>query len=255
MKRTISVAMPAFNEASNLDGTVGDVIAAASDFDDYEILIVNDGSTDSTAEVADRLARSTGRVSVIHHPRNLGFAAAYRSALSQARMIYFTFVPGDREVTAESVRNVLAAVGAADLVVPYHATPWRRQWYRRVLTRVCTMEINLLFGWHLRYYQGPVVYPTALARRLPRSCHGFFFATEMLVHALAGGHTWVEVGIAHQERTYGRSKAVGLANIGRAELTILRLWWEVRAGRYGAAPLAPSGAMEPQGRKAISEEG
>ena len=226
--RSLSVAIPAYNEAGNLEAAVRSAVEAARKFDDFEILIVNDGSKDNTAEVADGLTALDPHIKVFHHEVNQGFAAAYRTALAQARMRYFTFVPGDGEVRPESIRAIFGAVGQADLVVPYHATPWARPWFRRGLTWGSTMEINWLFGWRLRYYQGPTVYPTALARALPHKAKGFFFATEMLVHALSLGCSWVEIGLAHHERTYGRSKAVAWKNIADAERTILRLWWGIR---------------------------
>jgi len=236
LRRTISILVPAYNEARNLAGAVRDVMHAASRFDDFEILIVNDGSIDGTAEVAERLAQEIPQVTVIHHPRNLGFAAAYRTGLVQARMDYFTFVPGDHEITSESVRDIFNAVGSADLVVPYHATPWARAWHRRVLTWISTTQLNLLFGWRLRYYQGPTVYSTALARVLPVTTQGFFFATEMLVHALSAGYDYTEIGLCHQERAYGRSKAIALSNIVNAQKTIARLWWNIRVKHLRPVP-------------------
>ncbi|MBV9327045.1 MAG: glycosyltransferase family 2 protein [Chloroflexi bacterium] len=247
-RRTISVFVPAYNESRNLAGAVHDALAACRDFDDYEILIVNDGSLDSTGAVADQLAATLDHVRVIHHPTNRGFGAAYGTALAAARMSYFTFVPGDHEVAPESVSAIFDQVGRADLVVPYHGTPWKRPLFRRGLTWVATTQVNLLFGWHLKYYQGPAVYPTQLARVLPRTVRGFYFATEMLVHALAAGYSWVEIGLTHQERTYGRSKAVAWSNIANAQFTILRLWWDIRIRRRSNVPRAvasePSGALE-----------
>jgi glycosyltransferase involved in cell wall biosynthesis len=238
--RTLSVLIPAYNEFKNLAPAVEDVLATALDLDDLEVLIVDDGSTDGTGPLADDLAREYPQVRALHHQGNLGFVAAYGTALAEARMTYFTFVPGDHEVAPESVRNIFAEIGLADLVVPYHATPWRRTWFRRLLTWVCTTEVNVLFGWRMQYYQGPVVYPTALARALPREARGFFFATEMLVHALDAGYTFKEVGLTHQDRAYGRSKAVALSNIVDAERTILRLWWSIRVLRRRVTPRAPS---------------
>jgi hypothetical protein len=151
---------------------------------------------------------------------------------------YFTFVPGDHEVAAESVIAIFGQVGKADMVVPYHGTPWKRPVLRRALTWIATTQVNVLFGWHLKYYQGPAVYPTALARALPRTVQGFYFATEMLVHALNAGYSFVEVGLTHQERSYGRSKAVAWSNALNAQLTILRLWWEIRIQHCSSVPRA-----------------
>jgi glycosyltransferase involved in cell wall biosynthesis len=246
--RTISLFIPAYNESANLEGAVRDVLSACGGFDDFEILIVNDGSTDTTGQVADQLAAELPRVRVIHHPTNRGFGAAYGTALAEARMEYFTFVPGDHEVAPESVVAILGRVGDADLVVPFHGTPWKRPLLRRALTWISTTQVNILFGWRLKYYQGPVVYPTTLARALPRTVRGFYFATEMLVHALAAGYSFVEVGLTHQERSYGRSKAVAWSNVVNAQFTILRLWLNVRVRRRSTtprpAPSEPSGALE-----------
>jgi len=235
LARSISVVIPAFNEGANLDGAVRDAVAAAQDFDAYEIIVVNDGSHDDTGQVADRLAAELEYVRVIHHEVNRGFAASYQTGLKHATMAYFTFVPGDHEVTPDSVVRIFGAIGQADLVVPYHGTPWKRTWPRRILTYVCTTEINLLFGHHLKYFQGPTVYPTTLARALPITTHGFFFCTEMLLNALAMGYSFVEVPLVHQERAYGTSKAIGFGKIVSAELTILKLWWNLRV-RNGVAP-------------------
>jgi glycosyltransferase involved in cell wall biosynthesis len=226
--RTLSIIVPAYNESRAIEGVVANIEAAGDTLDGYEILIVDDGSTDDTGQVADELARTQQNVKVIHHSPNRGFAAAYASGLARARLAYVTFLPGDNEVSLGSITNIFAAVGTSDIVVPYHATPWNRQWYRRFLTWVCVSEINGLFGWHVKYTQGNAVYPTELARTLPVSTRHFFFITEMLVHALVAGYSFVHVPLTHQERRYGRSKAMSLANMASAEATMLRLWWNVR---------------------------
>lgn len=240
LARTLSVVVPAYNERENLAGAVCDTLEALRMFDDYEVIVVDDGSRDGTHDVAERLAAEHPRVRAIHHPRNRGFSAAYRTGLDAAQMAYVTFVPGDGEVTAESIESIFAAVGAADVVIPYHGTPWNRTRTRRVLTWICTTQLNLLFGHRLKYFQGPAVYPTRVARALPNTTVGFFFATEMLVHALGMGLSWVEVPLTHRERTYGESKAVKPSNVLDAQVTILRLWWRVRIKRQHA-PRPPVG--------------
>lgn len=243
--RSVSVLVPAFNELLNLEGAVRDAIDASGNLDDYEILIVDDGSTDGTGDLADRLADTLPHVRTLHHEHNQGFGAAYGTALNEARMAFFTFVPGDHEIAPESVKAIFGAIGIADIVVPYHGTPWKRPFLRRALTWISTTQLNALFGWRLKYYQGPAVYPTELARQLPRTVQGFYFATEMLVNALVAGYSWVEVGLTHQERAYGRSKAVSISNAIKAQLILIRLWLDLRVRRLRPVPPATAPESSP----------
>jgi hypothetical protein len=154
-------------------------------------------------------------------------------------------------VAAESVEEIFNAVGKADLVVPYHGTPWNRTWQRRVLTWICTTQLNVLFSRNLKYFQGPAVYPTELARVLPINTTGFFFATEMLVNALLMGYSYVQVPLTHHERTYGQSKAVKASNIVDAQMTILRLWWSLRVrGGVAARPISVGASCPALGQEA-----
>jgi len=231
----VSLFVPAFNEAAHLEGAIADIASAAqAALDDYEILLVDDGSTDGTGPLADRLAQQRPKLRVIHQATNQGIAAGYTRALEVARFEYFGFLPGDREIEPTAIKNILAAVGTAEIVAPYHGNPQARQAYRRVLTVVSTTLVNGLFGLRLRYFQGPCVYPTALARALPKTAGGFYFLTQMLVHALCAGHTYVEVPLTHQDRAHGRSKAVSWRNIMRALRTIAVTWWAIRV--RGAKP-------------------
>lgn len=222
----LSVILPAYNEVRTLSRVAWEIAGAATL--PYELLIVDDGSTDGTAVVADYLARIMPGVRAFHQPRNLGIGAAYRRALAEATLDHVVFLPADGEIAPASIRALFAAVGTADLVVTYHANPEARPWHRRLLTWGSTALVNRLFGFRLRYYQGPCIYSTALARRLPTTAGGFYFLTQMLVHALAEGHTYIEVGLVHQERRAGTSRAVSLPNCLRALRTIGAARWQVR---------------------------
>lgn len=224
----VSVFLPAYNEERNLEGAVRDIVSAAEAvLEDYEILLVDDGSTDGTGALADRLAQELPKVRVIHQERNLGIAAGYARAVEEAKLDYFSFLPADQEISPESIKNIFAAVGTADIVVPYHENTWARPLYRRFLTRISTGLVNGLFGLRLKYFQGPCIYPTALARTLPKTSGGFYFLTQMLVHALGAGHSYTEVGLIHQQREHGKSKAVSFRNIWRALKTIAAVWWAI----------------------------
>lgn len=253
LRRRVSVFVPAYNEVAGLEPTVRGVLAAIDgELEDGEVIIVNDGSRDGTGELADRLGREDSRIRVIHNPRNLGLSAGYERALAHATMDYFTFVPGDNEMSPQSVRNILAMVGRADIIIPYHQNAWDRPLFRRLMTFVSTTMLNVLLGNRIKYYQGPNVYPTPLARALPRTTGGFFGLAEMTAHALKLGYSVVHVGLIHQERGHGRSKAVSVRNILRALSTILKLWWTLRV--KGDVVSLPTGVPPPRARTRRSLE-
>jgi len=240
---SVSVMVAAYNEAATLEGAVSDALAALDGVSDFEVIIVDDGSTDGTAEIADRLSIEQPGVRVIHHPVNRGIAAVYRTGLEAATKQYFTWIGGDREITAESMREVIQAIGRADLVIPYHENPEARPWHRPMLTWLCTQQINVLLGWSLHYYQGPTVYPRELALQIPVENQGFFFASEMLIRAMAMRLTWVEIGLCHQERQHGTTHAVKPIHLLSAQFSVLVLWLTLRLGLGRAAPQPSLGSV------------
>lgn len=234
MKRSLSVVITAYNERESLEATVEVVLnALKSLFDEYEVVIVDDGSTDGTAEVADGVATKYPAIRVLHHAPNRGFAASYRHGVAEARMTHVGLVTGDNEMRPESVRAIFAAVGTADVVVPYQANQQDRPWIRRTLSRLFTSSVNLLFGLRLRYFQGPCVYPTALAQALPMSTQGFAFLTEMLLRTVKAGYSYAEIPMHILPRRYGRSSALSVRNVAAAATIVVRLFFELRVCRAG----------------------
>ncbi len=238
----LSILLPAYNEAGNIRAAVAGVIQAAewANLPAYEIIVINDGSRDETGLIAERIANGNPRVSVLHHPTNLGLRDAYQTGLDAAQYEYCGWAPGDGEMPVESLGRIFAAIGSADLVIPYHGAPENRPWFRRALTWISTIEMNLLLGNRLNYYQGPVCYPTALARALPKTVPGFFFASEMLACAMTLGLSYVEVPLIHRERQYGVSKAVSWYRIWQAQMAVLGFWWRFRLQGQGVPVLASS---------------
>jgi dolichol-phosphate mannosyltransferase len=245
--RSVSVFVPAYNEVENLVPTVETVVRALEEtVDEYEIIVVNDGSTDGTRQVADDLAASNPHVVVIHNPGNKGLGYGWLRAIEAARKASFVFIPGDNTWPYPSLRDLFGSMGKADVITSYPTNSEIRVPARRVLSSAFTLGLNLLFGLNLRYYHGLTIYPIEFMRSNAVTTYGFASMSEALLRAIHRGYTYVAVPCAIEERATGRSKAVSLHTLSSVIDTIGRLFVDLRLrsrrgphttlGLFGQAP-------------------
>lgn len=214
MSRTISVIIPALNEEKNILGAVDEVIAALGNrFEDYELLLFDDGSQDRTGELMDNLARANPRIRVTHNAQSRNLGGVYKQGIAAARFDYLFLVPGDNEITGSALVRTLDAIGKADIVIPYPTNMHVRPWIRRIGSRGYTFLINLLFGRRLNYYNGTVICRTADARSIVIRTDSFAYQSEALLKLLRAGKTYVEVGIEIRPLPGRRSSALRLRNL------------------------------------------
>ena len=227
--RSVSVFVAAFNEAENLGPTIQTIERAlVGTVDDYEIIVVNDGSTDGTRQVADALASANSRVVVIHNQTNMGLGYGWMRAIQAASKATFVFIPGDNTWPYPSLRDLFGAMGQADIVTSYPTNSEIRVPARRVLSSLYTALLNLLFGLRLRYYHGLTIYPIELQRSGIVTTHGFASMSEALLQAIHQGYSYVAVPCAIEERATGRSKAVSWQSLSSVVVTIGRLFIDMR---------------------------
>jgi glycosyltransferase involved in cell wall biosynthesis len=232
--KTLSIMVPALNEAASLRATIETIRqATAGRVVDYEVLIYDDGSTDATGAIADDLARSDPKISVVHHPSPRGLGYCYRAGVARARCEHYIFVPGDNELPREAFERLLDRVGEADIVVHYVTNMEIRSLPRRVLSHSFTALVNTLFGLHLRYFNGGVIHRTRLLRQVAQKTDGFAYQAEILVRLLKSGATYVEVGCEMVGRGAGSTSAFKAKNVVSVVSTLGTLFWEVRLGRAG----------------------
>jgi NAD(P)-dependent dehydrogenase (short-subunit alcohol dehydrogenase family) len=238
--RTVSVLVPALNEEVGLEATVERLTRALNiTMEDYELLVVNDGSSDRTGAIAERLAETHENIRVIHHERPLGLGYSYREGLYHARHATYAYIPADNTWPYRSFLELFGNLGKADVVTSYSTNPEIRPWGRRLVSALYTATLNRLFGRRQRYYNGLTIYPVAFLKSCPTRTHGFGFQAETLLRALDQGLSVLELPLPIDERTAGNSKAVNLRNIVSVAATVSRLYWELRLSSrlpWGAAP-------------------
>jgi NAD(P)-dependent dehydrogenase (short-subunit alcohol dehydrogenase family) len=231
-QRSVSVFIPALNEEENLEPTVARLIEALTvTVEDYEIIIVDDGSSDGTGAVADSLAAENSAVRVLHNPHNMGLGYCFTQGYREAGKDFFVYIPGDNTWPYRSFVELFGNLGRADVITSYALNPDVRPFGRRVISRLYTSVLNLLFGRHLQYFNGLTIYPVNFLRRNPATTFGFGFQAEVLLKALNLGLSYIEVGLPIDERAAGRSKAVSLANILSVLGTLVQVFVDLRIMR------------------------
>jgi dolichol-phosphate mannosyltransferase len=228
---SISVIVTAMNEGRNLRPTVEAIVkSVAARFAAYEILIIEDGSSDDTAEVAAALSTERPHIRVYRNPTNKGLAYSCRRGIGLAVCQYTAWVAGNNLVPPEAFDAIYDRVGEADVVVSYIVEDVRGR-SRRLLSRTFTFAVNILFGTRLRYFTGPAVYKTAASQRVHAISHGSMFVVEMLLRLIKSGQSYVQVGIHPLPRTSGASKTFRPRNVAGIGLSLLHLLWDMRVRR------------------------
>jgi len=227
----LSYFFPAHDEAENIEALVTEALADLGAIAHrFEIIAVDDGSTDGTGEIADRLAaENPGVVRAVHHPQNQGYGAAVRAGLAAARYPLICFTDGDRQFRiADLVRLTgrLAEDGGdgPDVVAGYRikrADPTIRLAYARFYRAT----LRLFFGLGVRD-------PDCACKLFRREAlegvnvksGGAFLSAELLIKIGERGGVIVEQGVPHYPRTAGRASGAD----PRVVLRAMRDFWSLR---------------------------
>ena len=224
----VTAVVPALNEEKSVAAAVSAIKDAADKFagGNVEIIVVNDGSTDATGEIADDCARTMSCVRVIHHRTPRGVGASFREALAQAKGEKFTVFAGDNNVTAALVEDLFRHKDAADVVVSYVMNTEERGSLRHVVSTLFSMTYVLFFGIHLKYINGNTVWPTQLLRDCSIRARGYSIMAETNVKMLRRGVTFMEIP-GEMNKSATKSQAIKLKNFVEVIGTFFRLVWQV----------------------------
>lgn len=231
--KTLSIVVPALNEYSNLRPTVErlQLALAEATLDDYEIIIINDGSTDGTGDVAKELAKQHQQIRAFDNQQNQGLGAAYVQGITRAVKNYFVYIPADNTWPHQSFVALFENISKADIITSYASNPEVRPWGRRSVSKLYTKTLNLLFHKKMNYFNGLTVYPMDYLRSTRITSHGFAFQAELLLKALFHGFTYIELELPIDERTAGSSKAVNLKNIINVIITVIQLFFGLHVSK------------------------
>lgn len=250
MAHSISVFFPAYNDG----GTIASMVLAAlltvrELTDDYEIIVVNDGSADHTAQILDELARQLSCLRVIHHGQNRGYGGALRSGFAAAAKDLVFYTDGDAQYDPRELRLLYAAWSDdVDLVNGYkigRSDPA----HRIVIGRIYHWTVKLLFGLSVRDVDCDFrLMRRAIFDQVRLHSDSGTICVELIKKIEDAGFRIAEVPVHHYHRVYGKSQFFNFRRLWRTGVQLIRLWREIRLPQLlGRAPARAAGARRPVG--------
>ncbi|NDE01708.1 MAG: glycosyltransferase family 2 protein, partial [Gammaproteobacteria bacterium] len=223
---------PCHNEAENLEALVADALTALPALAaTYEVILVDDGSRDDTAGVAERLAHQhSGIVRVVRHDVNRGYGGALRSGFAAARYNYLAYTDGDRQFrVADLARLVERAEATQSPVVIGYRLQRADPPLRLVYASIYRVANRVWFGLNVRDVDcAAKLFRRDALKRINVHSDGAFFSAELLIRLRLAGVSIAEVGVPHYPRTAGSPTGARLSVITRAVLD----FWSLRIGLW-----------------------
>lgn len=225
---SLSLVLPAHNEEANIGLVVERALEMLPSFvDEYEIIIVNDGSRDSTADIVDELAARHDQIHVIHHPRNRGYGGALTSGFHAATGDYVMFMDADRQFDIADLGLLAPFVGRYDVVAGFRMER-NDPFHRRVFAEIFNVTVRVLFGVHLRDIDCAFkVFDGDLLRSIELTAPGALINSEIQAKARRQGARIEQIGVHHYPRVAGMATGGNWRVIARAMKETIILWWKM----------------------------
>lgn len=230
--KELSVFFPAFNEEANLEKTVVSAIGVLEkNADKWEIIIVNDGSSDNTLSVAQKLIKTNPNVRVINHEVNKGYGASLKSGLYSSKYDWIAYTDSDGQFDFSEIINFvsLQKEKGSDLVIGYYKKR-RVSFFKIITSKMWELAVFILFGLKVRDIDcGFKLLSKKVITSIGKleSERGAFISSELLIKAKKKGFKIVEIGVNHYPRIAGKGTGRNLNVIIRSFVDLFRLWLKI----------------------------
>jgi len=236
-KIAISAFFPAYNDAGTIPSMVMTVLLTLREIsDDYEVIVINDGSQDFTGPLLDELARIyPHEVRIVHHPQNRGYGGALRSGFAQARKEWIFYTDGDAQYDPRELKKLAALV--SDEVDFINGWKIERQdpLHRIIIGRIYQYTVKFLFGLRLK----DVDCDFRLMRRavfdtVKLEADSGVICVELMKKVQEANFRLTETPVHHYHRAYGKSQFFNFRRLLRVAKDLALLWVELvwRRGQY-----------------------
>lgn len=231
--RELSVFLPAYNEEGNIRNVVENVEKVLTKIaKNWEIIIVNDGSTDKTERIVKKISKLDKRIRVITHKKNLGYGATLSDGFYNSKYSWIAFIDSDGQFDFAEINKFIEKQNEtkADLVIGYYK---KRQvsYFKIITSRIWEFAVFMLFGLKVHDIDcGFKLIKKEVIDKIPKleSQRGAFISSELLIKARKKGFKFAEVPVTHYPRTKGVGTGRNINVIIKSFADLFRLWKKLR---------------------------
>jgi len=222
----LSIFFPAYNDSGTIASLVITARTAAQKLtSDFEIIVVNDGSADHTAEIADELAETYPEVRVVHHPVNRGYGGALRSGFSAARKEFIFYTDGDAQYDPAEMEALWPKMAPGVDVVNGYKISRSDPFHRIIIGRVYHHTVKILFGLKVRDVDCDFrLIRRSVFERISLEHNSGVICLELMKKLTDAGCRIEEVPVHHYHRTFGKSQFFNFPRLVHTARDVFKLW-------------------------------
>jgi glycosyltransferase involved in cell wall biosynthesis len=244
---SISAFFPAYNDAGTIPSMVITVLLTLRELtDDYEVIVINDGSQDHTAQLLDELARAyPEEVRIIHHAKNRGYGGALRSGFANATKEWVFYTDGDAQYDPRELKNLAALAGPELDFINGWKIERQDPWHRIIIGRLYQYIIKFTFSLKLK----DVDCDFRLMRRdifktIDLTSNSGVICVELMKKVQDADFRLAETPVHHYHRVYGRSQFFNFRRLLHVAADLSKLWMRLVVRREHLQVKSEEGVLE-----------
>lgn len=226
---SLSIIFPAYNDGGTIPSMVLTALLAARQWtDDFEIIVINDGSRDYTGRVLDELATRIPELKVVHHPRNRGYGATLRHGFNLASKEWVFYTDGDAQYNPLELGELVKALKPEIDIVNGYKISRNDPFHRKIIGRTYHHVTKIAFGFRLRDVDCDFrLIRRAAFDKVELESRDGAICVEMVKKFQDAGLQFAEVPVSHHHRQYGKSQFFNWLPILRSLWHLAQLWWKL----------------------------
>ena len=195
----VTFSIPSYNDAESLRTLLEEIQSFHSD---SPVLVIDDGSTDDTVEVAREFAANNSNIQIVEHEKNQGFGFTFKEAFQLPQTQWVFFLTGDNQFPAENLFLMQKKMEEFDIIVGRRATRMDN-WKRRFNSMIYNRFTSILAGRKITDTNSIMLFKRMVVSDLELNSESAFINAEFLLKALKSGYSLIETDIIHKKRLHG----------------------------------------------------